>query len=379
MCMEVVAMSSICCIIGTRPEAIKMAPVIMKLKERDMPYYVLATGQHTDLLTQALKVFNIVPNCNLSIMKEKQSLDYITSSVLTKVGEVLDDIRPGVVLVHGDTTTTFASALAAFYRKVKIGHVEAGLRSGNMYLPFPEEANRIMTDRLATFWFAPTKLARENLINDGCDPSRIWVTGNTVVDALMAVKKAARPPKFSLDKLPAGAPMLLATVHRRESWGEPLEAICKALMKILDDLPELYVVVPMHKNPLVREIWQKHLGCHSRVILCDAMEYDDFVWTMDRSSLILTDSGGIQEEATTLKKPVIILRDVTERPEAVSSGTAVLAGREPSKIIELSLKILRDDEFKASILAKAGSPFGEGRAAEIIVDVLSNYIKTGKY
>ncbi|MBC7322251.1 MAG: UDP-N-acetylglucosamine 2-epimerase (non-hydrolyzing) [Acetomicrobium sp.] len=377
--MEVVAMSSICCIIGTRPEAIKMAPVIMKFKERDMPYYVLATGQHTDLLTQALKVFNIVPNCNLSIMKEKQSLDYITSSVLTKVGEVLDDIRPEVVLVHGDTTTTFASALAAFYRKVKIGHVEAGLRSGNMYLPFPEEANRIMTDKLATFWFAPTKLARENLINDGCDPSRIWVTGNTVVDALMAVKKAARPPKFSLDKLPAGAPMLLATVHRRESWGEPLEAICKALMKILDDLPELYVVVPMHKNPLVREIWQKHLGCHSRVILCDAMEYDDFVWTMDRSSLILTDSGGIQEEATTLKKPVIILRDVTERPEAVSSGTAVLAGREPSKIIELSLKILRDDKFKASILAKAGSPFGEGRAAEIIVDVLSNYIKTGKY
>lgn len=379
MCMEVVAMSSICCIIGTRPEAIKMAPVIMKLKERDMPYYVLATGQHTDLLTQALKVFNIVPNCNLSIMKEKQSLDYITSSVLTKVGEVLDNIRPGVVLVHGDTTTTFASALAAFYRKVKIGHVEAGLRSGNMYLPFPEEANRIMTDRLATFWFAPTKLARENLINDGCDPSRIWVTGNTVVDALMAVKKATRAPKFLLDKLPADAPMLLATVHRRESWGEPLEAICKALMQILDDLPELYVVVPMHKNPLVREIWQKHLGCHSRVILCDAMEYDDFVWTMDRSSLILTDSGGIQEEATTLKKPVIILRDVTERPEAVSSGTALLAGREPSKIIELSLKILRDDEFKASILAKAGSPFGEGRAAEIIVDVLSNYIKTGKY
>jgi UDP-N-acetylglucosamine 2-epimerase (non-hydrolysing) len=377
--MEVVAMSSICCIIGTRPEAIKMAPVIMKLKERDMPYYVLATGQHTDLLTQALKVFNIVPNCNLSIMKEKQSLDYITSSVLTKVGEVLDDIRPGVVLVHGDTTTTFASALAAFYRKIKIGHVEAGLRSGNIYLPFPEEANRIMTDKLATFWFAPTKLARENLINDGCDPSRIWVTGNTVVDALMAVKKAARPPKFLLDKLPAGAPMLLATVHRRESWGEPLVAICKALMKILDDLPELYIVVPMHKNPLVREIWQKHLECHSRVILCDAMEYDDFVWTMDRSSLILTDSGGIQEEATTLKKPVIILRDVTERPEAVSSGTAVLAGREPSKIIELSLKILRDDEFKASILAKAGSPFGEGRAAEIIVDVLSNYIKTGKY
>lgn len=379
MCMEVVAMSSICCIIGTRPEAIKMAPVIMKLKERDMPYYVLATGQHTDLLTQALKVFNIVPNCNLSIMKEKQSLDYITSSVLTKVGEVLDNIRPGVVLVHGDTTTTFASALAAFYRKVKIGHVEAGLRSGNMYLPFPEEANRIMTDRLATFWFAPTKLARENLINDGCDPSRIWVTGNTVVDALMAVKKATRAPKFLLDKLPADAPMLLATVHRRESWGEPLEAICKALMQILDDLPELYVVVPMHKNPLVREIWQKHLGCHSRVILCDAMEYDDFVWTMDRSSLILTDSGGIQEEATTLKKPVIILRDVTERPEAVSSGTALLAGREPPKIIELSLKILRDDEFKASILAKAGSPFGEGRAAEIIVDVLSNYIKTGKY
>jgi len=372
-------MSSICCIIGTRPEAIKMAPVIMKLKERDMPYYVLATGQHTDLLTQALKVFNIVPNCNLSIMKEKQSLDYITSSVLTKVGEVLDDIRPGVVLVHGDTTTTFASALAAFYRKIKIGHVEAGLRSGNIYLPFPEEANRIMTDKLATFWFAPTKLARENLINDGCDPSRIWVTGNTVVDALMAVKKAARPPKFLLDKLPAGAPMLLATVHRRESWGEPLVAICKALMKILDDLPELYIVVPMHKNPLVREIWQKHLECHSRVILCDAMEYDDFVWTMERSSLILTDSGGIQEEATTLKKPVIILRDVTERPEAVSSGTAVLAGREPSKIIELSLKILRDDEFKASILTKAGSPFGEGRAAEIIVDVLSNYIKTGKY
>jgi len=373
------AMSTICCIIGTRPEAIKMAPVILKLKERGLSCFVLATGQHTDLLTQALRTFNIMPDRDLSIMRERQSLDYITSAVLTKAGEALDDVKPKVVLVHGDTTTTFASALASFYRKIPVGHVEAGLRSGNLYLPFPEEANRIMVDKLATFWFAPTEIAKNNLLKEGCDPSRIWVTGNTVVDALMMVKGLKGEPEFLKEKLPPHVPLLLVTVHRRESWGKPLESVCEALIEILKSFPRLWIIIPMHKNPLVREIWQRYLSDIPNVILCDALEYDDFVWIMNRSTLILTDSGGIQEEAATLKKPVLILRDVTERPEALSEGTALLAGREPSKIVELALRVLLDDDFRERLLSKSSSPFGEGRAAETIVDILMQYLNANEH
>jgi len=372
-------MSTICCIIGTRPEAIKMAPVILKLKERGLSCFVLATGQHTDLLTQALRTFNITPDRDLSIMRERQSLDYITSAVLTKAGEALDDVKPKVVLVHGDTTTTFASALASFYRKIPVGHVEAGLRSGNLYLPFPEEANRIMVDKLATFWFAPTEIAKNNLLKEGCDPSRIWVTGNTVVDALMMVKGLKGEPEFLKEKLPPHVPLLLVTVHRRESWGKPLESVCEALIEILKSFPRLWIIIPMHKNPLVRETWQRYLSNIPNVILCDALEYDDFVWIMNRSTLILTDSGGIQEEAATLKKPVLILRDVTERPEALSEGTALLAGREPSKIVGLALKVLLDDDFRERLLSKSSSPFGEGRAAETIVDILMQYLNANEH
>jgi len=372
-------MSTICCIIGTRPEAIKMAPVILKLKERGLSCFVLATGQHTDLLTQALRTFNITPDRDLSIMRERQSLDYITSAVLTKAGEALDDVKPKVVLVHGDTTTTFASALASFYRKIPVGHVEAGLRSGNLYLPFPEEANRIMVDKLTTFWFAPTEIAKNNLLKEGCDPSRIWVTGNTVVDALMMVKGLKGEPEFLKEKLPPHVPLLLVTVHRRESWGKPLESVCEALIEILKSFPRLWIIIPMHKNPLVRETWQRYLSNIPNVILCDALEYDDFVWIMNRSTLILTDSGGIQEEAATLKKPVLILRDVTERPEALSEGTALLAGREPSKIVELALKVLLDDDFRERLLSKSSSPFGEGRAAETIVDILMQYLNANEH
>jgi len=372
-------MSTICCIIGTRPEAIKMAPVILKLKERGLSCFVLATGQHTDLLTQALRTFNITPDRDLSIMRERQSLDYITSAVLTKAGEALDDVKPKVVLVHGDTTTTFASALASFYRKIPVGHVEAGLRSGNLYLPFPEEANRIMVDKLATFWFAPTEIAKNNLLKEGCDPSRIWVTGNTVVDALMMVKGLKGEPEFLKEKLPPHVPLLLVTVHRRESWGKPLESVCEALIEILKSFPRLWIIIPMHKNPLVRETWQRYLSDIPNVILCDALEYDDFVWIMNRSTLILTDSGGIQEEAATLKKPVLILRDVTERPEALSEGTALLVGREPSKIVELALKVLLDDDFRERLLSKSSSPFGEGRAAETIVDILMQYLNANEH
>ena len=372
-------MSTICCIIGTRPEAIKMAPVILKLKERGLSCFVLATGQHTDLLTQALRTFNIMPDRDLSIMRERQSLDYITSAVLTKAGEALDDVKPKVVLVHGDTTTTFASALASFYRKIPVGHVEAGLRSGNLYLPFPEEANRIMVDKLATFWFAPTEIAKNNLLKEGCDPSRIWVTGNTVVDALMMVKGLKGEPEFLKEKLPPHVPLLLVTVHRRESWGKPLESVCEALIEILKSFPRLWIIIPMHKNPLVRETWQRYLSDIPNVILCDALEYDYFVWIMNRSTLILTDSGGIQEEAATLKKPVLILRDVTERPEALSEGTALLVGREPSKIVELALKVLLDDDFRERLLSKSSSPFGEGRAAETIVDILMQYLNANEH
>lgn len=361
----------VCCVIGTRPEAIKMAPVILKLRESALlEPYVLATGQHTSMMRQPLDFFGIEPNKDLALMKENQSLDYLTSRVLEEVGEVLEEIKPFFVLVHGDTTTTMAASLAAFYRRFRIGHVEAGLRSGNVNLPFPEELNRIISDRVAGWWFAPTEGARENLLREGCDPSKVIRTGNTVIDALLlAADKVTSPSVDALSSIPPSAPVMLLTAHRRESWGEPLEGICSAVARLMEENPDLWAIVPMHRNPEVRRVFREMLSEEKRVILCEPLDYPDFIWSMKRSDFILTDSGGIQEETTVLGVPTLVMRELTERPEAVEFGTSLLVGTDPERILEAARKALdgnREDFLHGP--AKRELPFGSGKASEKIVE-----------
>lgn len=368
----------IVCVIGTRPEAIKMAPVVIALMKQDyFDVKVLATGQHAAMLDQVLDFFSLTADRNLHIMKERQTLDYITSSVLTGAGEYFDEIKPAAVLVHGDTTTTFAAGLAAFYRGIPIGHVEAGLRSWNMRLPFPEEMNRVLIDKIVTWGFAPTELAADNLRKEGVPESGISVTGNTVIDALFYTVAAQTKPKCEeLRALPDGAPFMLVTAHRRESWGRPLEEICKALSEILEGHPELWMVVPMHKNPAVREIIHKYLDGREQVILCDPLDYPDFVWAMNASKFILSDSGGVQEEASAIKKPVLILRDVTERPEAVEHGSGLLVGVNREKIVTTARGLLDDPAAIAAIEKKCeAQPFGDGTASSKIVNTLKESLR----
>lgn len=359
--------------VGTRPEAIKMAPVILELRKSSfLEPFILATGQHTDMLRQALDFFEIQADIDLSVMKENQSLDYITASVLQKVGQVFDDLKPSMVLVHGDTTTTMAASLAAFYRKIRLGHVEAGLRSGNISLPFPEELNRIVSDRVSGWWFPPTEGAKENLLREGLDPSRIIVTGNTVIDALLlSVQKIKEPALADLKGIPESARVMLVTAHRRESWGEPLKDICNAVKRIIENFPDLWVIIPMHRNPQVRDILKSELRESECVILCDPLDYPDFVWAMKRSVLILTDSGGVQEETTVLGIPTLVMREVTERPEALKYGTSFLVGTDPEKIFGMAtsiLKVLLPGATKSS--GSRIPPFGAGNAALIIVKTI---------
>lgn len=363
----------IVCVVGTRPEAIKMAPVVIALQKQEaFDVRVLATGQHAAMLDQVLDFFKITADRNLHIMRERQSLDYITASVLTGAGEYYDETLPSAVLVHGDTTTTFAAGLAAFYRGIPVGHVEAGLRSWNMRLPFPEEMNRVLVDKFASWGFAPTALAAENLRKEGMAENAISVTGNTVIDALFyTVAARTKPDCKELRALPEHAPFVLVTAHRRESWGAPLEDICSALTDILDAHPELWMVVPMHKNPAVREIIHKHLDGRAKVILCDPLDYPDFVWAMNSSKFILSDSGGVQEEASAIKKPVLILRDVTERPEAVEHGSGVLVGVNRGKIRNAALKLLEDAQAIPDIERRCDAqPFGDGTASLKIAETL---------
>lgn len=367
---------TVVCVVGTRPEAIKMAPVIIALREQG--YFrvkVLATGQHAAMLDQALAHFNVDADLNLSIMKECQTLDHITSAVLTGAGEYYDAVKPDAVLVHGDTTTTFSAALAAFYRKISVGHVEAGLRSFDMLLPFPEEMNRVLTDRIARWAFAPTDQAKENLLRDGMPESNIFVTGNTVIDALFyTVGNIRKPVAPELAGLPRRAPFILATMHRRESWGKPLEDICSALLQLIEEHHELWVVVPMHKNPVVRQVIKEKLGGCGRAILCDPLSYPDFVWAMNASRFIMSDSGGVQEEATAIKKPVLILRDLTERPEAVEHGSGILVGVNRDKIYRAAKELLACDENLQQIIKKCETqPFGDGTASVKIAAVLRKH------
>lgn len=372
----------ICCIVGTRPEAIKMAPVIQLLSKSDiLEPYVLATGQHTDMLYQALGYFDIEPDCDLCVMKDSQSLDYLTSAILLETGKALDEAKPDAVMVHGDTTTALGSAMAAFYRKLPIAHVEAGLRSGNIHLPFPEELNRVVVDKISDILFAPTPRARENLLNEGINAEKIVVTGNTVIDALrLTLQKLSVPSEEKLFAIPEKTHLLLVTAHRRESWGTPLRNICEAVNEITSRYSNIWVVFPMHKNPQVRETIQEILGKNPRVILCDPLNYPDFVWTMNRSSLILTDSGGVQEEAAALGIPTLVMRDVTERPEALECGTAFIVGTSRDKILEVSIQQLSkmvDKEYnrKKERLFNASNPFGSGNASKVIVEVMERYFK----
>lgn len=363
----------ICIVIGTRPEAIKMAPVALALRKDDsFDLSILATGQHTDMLLAPLAFFGLEPDFNLSIMKEGQTLDYITSSILEGAGKVFDEIRPSVILVHGDTTTTFASALAAFYRGIPVGHVEAGLRSHDFALPFPEEMNRVLTDRLSSYWLSPTRRAKENLLAEGYPENRIWVTGNTVIDALLFTgEKIWRPADPALLVLPPDAKFILVTAHRRESWGEGLQRICAAIGEIHRRRPDIHFLIPMHKNPLVRDVFKEHFDKTKRIILSEPLDYPDFVWAMKHSIFILSDSGGVQEEAPALNKAVLVLRDVTERPEAVEEGTALLVGTDKERIVRESLKLL-DALEQGNFSPIKKNPFGDGHASDIIVRILKS-------
>lgn len=366
-------MYKITCVAGTRPEAIKMAPLIsaMRADER-FSVTVLATGQHTDMLRQALSDFDITPDADLNIMRERQSLDHITSAVLTGTGAFLDENPQDMILVHGDTSTTFAAALAAFYRHIPVGHVEAGLRSGNMDLPFPEEANRVLTDRISSLYFAPTEGDAQNLLREGADAGRVFVTGNTVIDALFMTLERAEEPDLIRD-IGDGAPLVLMTAHRRESWGEPMERICSAVASLIEKRPDIRVLIPLHKNPAVRSVIRGRLGGLEQVIFTEPLGYREFVCVMNRSTLILTDSGGIQEEASALRKPVLILRTLSERPEAVTHGTGVIVGTDEDVIADTALRVLGDDEYRDSFAHKA-MPFGDGTASRKIMDITGRFL-----
>jgi UDP-N-acetylglucosamine 2-epimerase (non-hydrolysing) len=369
-------------IFGTRPEAIKLVPVVKVLQkhpDRFVPL-VCVTAQHRKMLDQVLSIFDIQPDHDLNIMKPKQDLYGVTSEVLLRLKDILQEVRPDLILVQGDTTTTFAASLAAFYQKIRIGHVEAGLRTLDKYRPYPEEINRRLTSALADDHFAPTERAKSNLLKEGLPPDRIFVTGNTVIDALFWILNKQSSPEgqkkmqdyfahtfgLSLDH----ERLILVTAHRRESFGEGFENICQALREIALRNPDVHIVYPVHLNPNVQEPVYRIIGDMDRVHLIEPLEYEPFVYLMNQSYLILTDSGGIQEEAPSLGKPVLVLREVTERPEAVEAGTARLIGTQRENIIN-GVQELLDHPEKHEQMANIKNPYGDGRSAERIVDILS--------
>lgn len=363
----------VACVLGTRPDALKMAPVIREIARRGdrLRQVVISTGQHREMLQQVLDVFGIRPDHELDVMLPGQTLAQITSRVLERLDPLLAELRPAVLLAQGDTTTTFVASLAGFYRQVPVGHVEAGLRTSNRYDPFPEEINRRLTGALAELHFAPTGQAEANLLAEGVPADRIYRVGNTVIDALLEV--ADRPYRFEdaeLDRRTGGpGRVLLVTAHRRENLGAPLLRICEAVRRIVRGHPDLECVFQMHKNPLVRETIQAELAGEPRVLLVEPQEYLPWVNLMKRSTLILTDSGGIQEEAPALGKPILVMRETTERPEGVAAGTALLCGTDPD-LLEREASRLLTDSAAYEAMARAVNPYGDGKAAERIVAVL---------
>ena len=349
---------------GTRPELIKLAPVIFSLRSRqqDFSVTVCSTAQHKEMLEQVEDLFGIESDINLSLMRENQRLNDLSSRVLVSMDRVLRETSPDWAIVQGDTTTVMATALSAFQLGVRIGHVEAGLRTGDLKAPFPEEGNRRIADALSDLHFAPTLKAQQNLLAEGCDASSVFLTGNTVIDSLLWISESQSPEP--------SAEEVLITVHRRESFGQPILDIFTAIGKLADQFPLVTWIYPVHRNPNVFRPAHDHLGGRSNVILCDPLPYSDLVRHMRRARIVLTDSGGIQEEAPTFSKPVIVLREKTERPEGVEAGVARLVGTDPASIIE-QVSLLLTDESQYRRMALGVNPYGDGKAADRIVDILA--------
>lgn len=356
-------------IFGTRPEAIKMAPLVKELERRkEIESIVCVTAQHRQMLDQVLETFNIKPDYDLNIMKQGQSLSEITSRALTGLESVIKDVKPDIVLVHGDTTTTFAGALAAFYNQVAIGHVEAGLRTYDKYSPFPEEMNRQMVDCMTDLYFAPTTVSKENLLKEDIQEEKIFVTGNTAIDAMSTtVKNDYTHPE--LEWIKPNEKMILLTAHRRENLGEPMRHIFKAIRRIVDEFDDVKVIYPIHLNPLVRSVANEVFAGCDKVKLIEPLEVFDFHNFQNKSYIILTDSGGIQEEAPSLGKPVLVLRDTTERPEGISAGTLKLVGTNEETIYNETKKLLTDNK-EYEKMSHASNPYGDGHASERIVDAI---------
>lgn len=370
------------CVFGTRPEAIKMAPVVRSLRKRpnDFNTCVVVTAQHRQMLDQVMELFHMTSDHDLDIMQQSQSLEYVVTQVLNKLGPILDQERPDLVLVHGDTVTTFAATLSAFYHRIPVGHVEAGLRSHDKANPFPEESNRLLADALCTLHFAPTHQAKENLLRENIVPDRIFVTGNTVTDALFIairephewsdnVLKALFNPQDPSDATQPGSRLILLTAHRRENHGAPLENVFRGLRRIVETHTGVSVIYPVHLNPNVQKSAQAILGAHPRIHLIPPIDYLDLVNLLKRAHLVVTDSGGIQEEAPALGKPVLVLRKVTERPEAVHAGTAKVIGVEEERVYRDVDQLLTDQRIYKR-MANAVNPYGDGKATLRILDAI---------
>ncbi|HEY9751243.1 MAG TPA: UDP-N-acetylglucosamine 2-epimerase (non-hydrolyzing) [Allocoleopsis sp.] len=363
----------VCVTLGTRPEAIKMAPVIQKFRSSDLfDTQVVLTGQHREMVAQVMQLFALQADQDLAIMQPQQTLTDITCRSLQGLEGLFREIAPQLVLVQGDTTTAFAAALAAFYQKIPVGHVEAGLRTDDLYNPYPEEANRRLISQLTQLHFAPTTLAVEHLQRSGV-VGAIHHTGNTVIDALLSV--AAQQPQCQIPGLDwQQHRVLLATVHRRENWGEPLQDIGQGFLEILEKFPDTALLLPLHRNPTVREPLQALLGKHPRAFLTEPLDYADLVGAIQRCYLLLTDSGGLQEEAPSLGKPVLVLRETTERPEAIAAGTAKLVGTRPTDVVSAAANLLSNPTAYEA-MATAVNPFGDGRAAERILQIVTEYFQ----
>lgn len=361
-------MKKVMLVFGTRPEAIKMCPLVNELKKRkNIETIVCVTGQHRQMLDQVLGAFSVVPDYDLSIMKDKQTLFDVTVNILERIKTVLEEAKPDVVLVHGDTSTTFVTALACFYLQIPVGHVEAGLRTYNIYSPYPEEFNRQAVSIISQYNFAPTELSKQNLLKEGKDPDSIYVTGNTAIDALKTTVRADYThPELDWAK---DSRLIMITAHRRENLGEPMRHMFKAIRRVMDEHPDVKAIYPIHMNPVVREIAQEYLGDDDRIHIIEPLDVLDFHNFLSRSYLILTDSGGIQEEAPSLGKPVLVMRDTTERPEGIAAGTLKLVGTEEETIYKEFSRLL-SDKTEYDAMSKASNPYGDGHACERIADIL---------
>ena len=361
-------MKTVMLVFGTRPEAIKMCPLVNELKKREnINTVVCVTGQHREMLTQVLDAFDVVPDYDLSIMKQKQTLFDITTLILERIKTVLEEVKPDVVLVHGDTSTTFVTALACFYMQIPVGHVEAGLRTYNIYSPYPEEFNRQAVSIISKYNFAPTELSKSNLLKEGKDEETIFITGNTAIDALKTtVREDYTHPELQWAE---GSRLIIITAHRRENLGEPMHRMFRAIRRIMDEHPDVKAIYPIHMNPVVREAAEAELGDCDRIHIIEPLEVLDFHNFLSRSYMILTDSGGIQEEAPSLGKPVLVMRDTTERPEGLKAGTLKLVGTD-EEVIYASFKQLLEDEAAYKAMANASNPYGDGFACKRIADIL---------